>query len=62
MFDEAVGIDQIILTKYDSSAKGGIAVSISSKLKIPFSFIGTGEKYSDFKVFKTDEYIENLLK
>lgn len=61
MFHEAVGIDQIILTKYDSSAKGGIAVSISSKLNIPFSFIGTGEKYSDLEVFNKDVYIEKLL-
>ena len=61
MFNEAVGIDQIVLTKYDSSAKGGIVVSISSRLGLPFSFIGTGEKYSDLHVFNRDEYIENLL-
>lgn len=62
MFNEAVGIDQIVLTKYDSSAKGGIAVSISSKLSLPFSFIGTGEKYSDFSEFSKSEFIENILK
>ncbi|MBI9106047.1 MAG: signal recognition particle-docking protein FtsY [Spirochaetales bacterium] len=62
MFNEAVGIDQIVLTKYDSSAKGGIAVSISSKLGLPFSFIGTGEKYSDFSEFSKDGFIENMLK
>lgn len=61
MFHEAVGIDQIVLTKYDSSAKGGVAVSISSKLGLPFSFIGTGEKYSDLKKFDAEEYINNLL-
>lgn len=61
LFDEAVGIDQIILTKYDSSAKGGIAVSISSRLKIPFAFIGTGEKYSDIEVFDSDKFIKKLL-
>ncbi|HAK44554.1 MAG TPA: signal recognition particle-docking protein FtsY [Spirochaeta sp.] len=61
MFNEAVGIDQIILTKYDSSAKGGVAVSISAKLGLPFSFIGTGEKYSDLKRFSPDEYVDNLL-
>ncbi len=61
MFHEAVGIDQIVLTKYDSSAKGGIAVSISSRLGLPFSFIGTGEKYSDLKPFDSGDYIERLL-
>ncbi|MDC7124164.1 MAG: signal recognition particle-docking protein FtsY [Spirochaetales bacterium] len=60
MFHEAVGIDQIVLTKYDSSAKGGVAVSISSKLGLPFSFIGTGEKYSDFSVFNKEEFIKNI--
>ena len=62
MFHEAVGIDSIVLTKYDSSAKGGIAVSISSRLGLPFSFIGTGEKYSDFNEFDKDEFVENMLK
>ena len=62
MFNEAVGIDQIVLTKYDSSAKGGIAVSISSKLGLPFSFIGTGEKYSDFGEFSKADFIENMLR
>ena len=61
MFHEAVGIDQIVLSKYDSSAKGGVAVSISAKLGLPFSFVGTGEKYSDLKKFDSDEYINNLL-
>ncbi len=61
LFNEAVGIDQIILTKYDSSAKGGIAVSICSKLGLRFSFIGTGEKYSDIRIFDIDDYIEKLL-
>lgn len=62
MFNEAVGIDQIVLTKYDSSAKGGIAVSICSKLGLPFAFIGTGEKYSDFGEFSKADFIENILK
>jgi fused signal recognition particle receptor len=61
MFNEAVGIDQIVLTKYDSSAKGGIAVSICSRLGLPFSFIGTGEKYSDLKIFNSHEYVENII-
>ena len=61
MFHEAVGIDQVVLSKYDSSAKGGVAVSISSKLGLPFAFIGTGETYSDLKEFNSEDYIKNLL-
>ena len=61
IFNEAVGIDAVILTKYDSAAKGGIAVSISGKLGIPFAYTGTGEKYSDIQVFSKEKYLDSLL-
>ena len=61
VFNEAVGIDAVVLAKYDSSARGGIAVSISGKLGIPFVFTGTGEKYGDLQRFSKNEYLENLL-
>ncbi len=61
IFNEAVGIDAIIMTKYDSAAKGGIAVSISGKLGIPFAFTGTGEKYGDIQEFSKDKYLDSLL-
>ncbi|MBN2618747.1 MAG: signal recognition particle-docking protein FtsY [Spirochaetales bacterium] len=60
-FNEAVKIDGVVLTKYDSSAKGGIIPSICSKLKIPFYFIGMGEGLNDLKPFKKEEYINELL-
>ena len=50
-FNEAVNIDGVVLTKYDSSAKGGIIPAICSKLKVPFYFIGVGEGLSDIKPF-----------
>jgi fused signal recognition particle receptor len=61
IFNEAIGIDSVILAKYDSTAKGGIAVSISHKLGVPFSFLGTGEKYDDLKPFDKEQYLDALL-
>ena len=60
-FNEAVDIDGVVLTKYDSSAKGGIIPSICSKLKIPFYFIGIGEGLNDIKPFNKSNYIKDLI-
>ncbi|RKX79989.1 MAG: signal recognition particle-docking protein FtsY [Spirochaetes bacterium] len=61
IFHQAVGIDSIILAKYDATSKGGIAVSISRNLGIPFSFLGTGEKYTDLEEFRIDTYLDSLI-
>ena len=61
VFHEAIGIDSIFLAKYDSAAKGGIAIAIAQGIGIPVSFIGTGEKYNDIKVFDSDAYLNALL-
>ncbi|TFG62268.1 MAG: signal recognition particle-docking protein FtsY, partial [Spirochaetales bacterium] len=61
LFGEAVPVSSAILAKYDSTAKGGIAVAISAGLGIPFSFLGTGEKYPDIGYFEVDSYIDSLL-
>ncbi len=61
-FHEAVGVDAIILTKYDSLSKGGIAITIARRLGIPFAFVGIGEKYSDFKLFEPQSFIDRILK
>jgi fused signal recognition particle receptor len=61
LFHEAVDVDYAVLTKYDSSSKGGIAVTVSDKLGIPFVFLGVGEKYEDLHPFTKDEYLEMLL-
>ena len=61
VFNEAVGIDAIILTKYDSTAKGGVAISIGKELGLPVAFICTGEKYEDIRKFDSEEYINNFL-
>lgn len=61
LFHEAVKIDAVILAKYDSMSKGGIVVPISRELGIPVAFIGTGERYEDFRPFDKSAYLENLL-
>ncbi|QEN03794.1 signal recognition particle-docking protein FtsY [Thiospirochaeta perfilievii] len=60
-FNEAVKIDGVVLTKYDSSAKGGIIPAICNRLNIPFYFIGTGEGLDDIKPFNKVEYIKELI-
>ena len=61
IFNEALALDGIVLSKYDSAAKGGILLSISGKLGIPVAFVGTGEKYGDFAPFDKKKYLEGLL-
>lgn len=61
VFHEAVGVDGIILSKYDSSGRGGIVLSICRELKLPFLFFGTGEKPEDLQVFNPDVFVEGLL-
>lgn len=60
-FNDAVDIDGVILTKYDSSAKGGIIPAICNKLKVPFYFLGVGEGLDDLKPFNKEEYIKELI-
>jgi len=61
VFHEAIGVDSIIVAKYDSTAKGGIVVAIARDLGIPFSFIGVGEKPGDLEPFDRDSYLNRLL-
>ena len=61
VFNEAVGVDAIIMTKYDSTAKGGVAVSIGRELGIPVAYICTGEKYDDISLFNPENYIDDFL-
>ena len=61
VFDEAVELDGIVLTKLDSSAKGGFVISLCSELQIPVAFVGTGEKIDDLEAFDAEEFIEAIL-
>jgi len=60
-FDEIIGIDGIIITKLDGTAKGGAILSIADELKMPIYYIGTGEQPADLIQFKANEYINTIL-
>jgi len=61
LFNEACGIDELVLTKLDGTAKGGIAVAIAMQYGIPISFVGLGEKMDDLRPFDPEGYISALL-
>ncbi len=61
VFNEAVGIDGIILTKLDGTAKGGFIISLSYELEVPVCFVGTGEKIDDIEDFDANEFIEAMF-
>ena len=60
-FKSAIDIDGIVLTKLDSSARGGIAVSICHELQLPIWYVGTGERMDDIAEFDGDEFTAALL-
>ncbi len=60
-FTEAVGVTGVVLTKLDGTAKGGIAVAITSELGIPLKLVGLGEGPEDLVVFDPKEFVEALL-
>lgn len=61
LFSKTIGLTGIILSKLDSSAKGGVILNIMNKLSLPVKLIGTGEKIDDLAEFNMDEYLEGLL-
>ncbi|MGA2639666.1 MAG: signal recognition particle-docking protein FtsY [Spirochaetia bacterium] len=61
VFHAAVGVSSIVLTKCDSTAKGGMVVPICRDLGIPFSYLGLGEKQADLEKFDPDEYLDSLF-
>ena len=60
-FNEAVGVDGIILTKLDGTAKGGFIISLSYELEVPVCFVGTGEKIDDIEDFDAKEFIDGMF-
>lgn len=61
VFDEAVELDGIVLTKLDGSAKGGFVISLCGDLGIPVVFTGVGEKLEDLELFNAEEFIDGIL-
>ena len=60
-FHEAIGIDGIVITKFDGTAKGGGALSAAREIDIPIAFIGSGEKIEDFERFDPAGFVSRLL-
>ena len=60
-FNEMIGIDGIIITKLDGTAKGGSVLSIADELQMPIFYIGTGEQPADLIRFKANDYVNTIL-
>ncbi|MBR1625113.1 MAG: signal recognition particle-docking protein FtsY [Clostridia bacterium] len=61
VFNEAIDIDGIILTKLDGTAKGGVVMAISAEYELPVVYIGGGEKIDDLLPFNADEFVSAIL-
>ncbi len=61
LFNQAVKLDGIILTKYDSAAKGGALIQIGRTLGLPILFVCVGEHYEDIKPFDKEEFLNSLM-
>ncbi len=60
-FQKAVGVTSVCLTKLDGSAKGGLAISLTQKYKLPIRYIGVGEGYMDLKPFSAKTFADALV-
>jgi signal recognition particle subunit SRP54 len=60
-FKEQIGIDGVILSKYDGDSKGGVALGLASQVQVPLRFIGSGEKMEDLEVFIPERVTNRLM-
>ncbi|MEF2144420.1 MAG: signal recognition particle-docking protein FtsY [Desulfovibrionaceae bacterium] len=61
LFNEAVHLDELILTKLDGTAKGGVVVAVALQFKVPITFVGLGEKMEDLRPFDGRDFAKALL-
>ena len=61
VFDEAVELDGLVLTKLDGTAKGGFVFSLASELSLPVIFAGVGEKMEDLEFFNSKDFVNAIL-
>ena len=61
LFNEALDIDGLILTKLDGTARGGIVIAIVDELAIPIKLVGVGEGIEDLHEFYPEDFVEALL-
>jgi fused signal recognition particle receptor len=62
LFNRAIGVTGIAVTKLDGTAKGGIVVAIAGRFGLPIRFVGIGEQPGDFGVFNAGAYVDGLLR
>jgi fused signal recognition particle receptor len=62
LFNDALGVTGVVLTKLDGTAKGGIVFAIASTLQLPIRYIGIGESAEDFAEFEPESFVDALLK
>jgi fused signal recognition particle receptor len=60
-FMSVAGVNGVVLTKLDGTAKGGVAVAIAHDLKLPIRYVGVGEGIDDLVPFSPDEYVDALF-
>ena len=61
IFNEEIGVDELILTKLDGTAKGGVMISVTMQHKLPITYIGLGEKMEDLRPFNGEDFAKALL-
>ena len=61
VFDEAIDVEGIILTKLDGTAKGGVVVAICGEKEIPVLYVGVGEQIDDLEEFDAEEFVEGII-
>jgi len=62
LFNEALGVSGVVITKLDGTAKGGIVFAVASELQLPVRYIGVGESAEDFAAFDAEAFVDALLK
>lgn len=60
-FNKEIGLSGVILSKFDSDTKGGIALSVAKQINVPIRFIGSGEKMADLDIFLPERIVGRLM-
>jgi fused signal recognition particle receptor len=61
LFNEALGVTGVAITKLDGTAKGGVVLALADRMKLPIRFIGVGEAAEDFEEFNAEQFVDALL-
>lgn len=61
LFNEALGVTGVVITKLDGTAKGGVVLALASRMQLPIRYIGVGESAEDFAEFNAEQFVDALL-